>query len=416
MSEERDMLIEIATDHPFGYNSIYAGLFLPATKSQIEDSVQQARAVRREAAADIRVHNCTGLPELTDTRLECPTLDELNFFAYRLTILSEKETLALNAIFLQRKENGDYDEVGVSMKDLINLTYGLSDIPVVGGLDTDEKLGEFVLENDMDETLKYVNKELIPLLDKAKIGKDFRETEDGVFFEGCYVSAGGYIEQSVYDGENLPEEMPIEYGDGIIHLLVGKPATPSTTDSIEDTIWISLPIQKEMANEVANKLGARRIEDCVYFDMKSAIPYINEQAFDDTEKFDKLNELAEMYLSMNNVNRVKYKAIMESIGTDDLDKALEVIDSMSEYEFSYYSNHTENYGAEYLTHVLPSNADMDLFSSEVRQSIGKSLLNKMSATMTEYGVISQRGKGLFPTNQNEEQNLDEEQSVGGLQM
>lgn len=413
MSQEKEMLIEIMTDHPQEKDSIYAGLFVPATKGQIESAMQQARAIGRETFIDIRIHNCPGLPELTDTRMECPTVDEINFFAYRLTTLDEKETLALNAIFNQRKENGNYDEVGVSMKELINLTYGLSDIPVVGDMDSDEKLGEFVLENDMDETFRHLNKELIPILDKAKIGKEFRKSEKGIFFEGCYVSAGNYIEQNVYDGENLPEEMPVEYGEGIIHLLVGKPATPELQN---DSKWIALPIQREIADEIAREMGARRIEDCVYFDMKSAIPFVDEQAFDDTEKFDKLNRIAATYTAMNDANRVKFKALMEGAGICNLDKALELIDNISEYEFSYYSNHTGNYAAEYLSKVLPTNADMDLFSIEVKQSIGKKLLNKMSATMTEYGVISQKGKGLFPTIQNEELNQDEEQDIGTMQM
>lgn len=413
MSQEKEMLIEIMTDHPQEKESIYAGLFVPATKGQIESAMQQARAIGRETFIDIRIHNCPGLPELTDTRMESPTVDEINFFAYRLTTLDERDTLALNAIFNQRKENGNYDEAGVSMKELINLTYGLSDVPVVGGIDSDEKLGEFVLENDMDETFRHLNKELIPILDKAKIGREFRKTEKGIFFEGCYVSAGNYIEQNVYDGENLPEEMPTEYGIGIIHLQMGKPATPELQS---ESRWIALPIMKEMANEIANEVGARRIEDCVFFDMKSAIPYVDEQSFDDTEKFDQLNKIAATYLAMNDENRLKFKAILHSIEPKNLTEVLDVIDSMSEYEFSYYSNHAENYAAEYLSRVLQSDADMDLFSSEAKQSIGKRLLNKMSATMTEYGVISKKGKGLFPTSQNEVQTQDEEQGIGEMQM
>lgn len=413
MSNEKDMLIEISTDHPFGDNTIYAGLFLPATKGQIEDAMQQARAIGRETFIDIKIHNCPGLPELTDTRLECPTVDELNFFAYRLTALDERDTLALNAIFNQRKENGNYDEAGVSMKELINLTYGLSDVPVVGGVDSDEKLGEFVLDNDMDETFRYLNNELIPLLDKAKVGRDFKKTENGVFFEGCYVSMGGYIEQNVYDGENLPNEMPIEYGEGVIHLLVGKSATPELQN---DSKWIALPIQRELADEIAREMGARRIEDCVYFDMKSAIPFVDEVAFDDTEKFDKLNMIAATYTAMDNANRVKFKAIMEGAGFCNLDRAVKIIESMSEYEFSYYSNHRETYAMEYLSKVLPNNADMDLFDSEVKKSIGERLLDKMSTRITHYGVISKNGQRLFPTYENEEQTQSEEQDICGMQM
>ena len=415
MSEEKDMLIEIITDHPFGGNAIYAGLFLPATKGQIEDAVQQARGIKRETFIDIRVHNCMGLPELLGTKLESPSLDEINFFAYRLTKLDERDTLALNAIFNQRKGNGNYDEVGVSMKELINLTYGLSDVPVIGGIDSDEKLGEFVLDNDMDETFRHLNKELIPILDKSKIGREFRKNENGIFFEGCYISVGCYIEQNVYDGENLPQEMPVEYGDGIIHLLMGKPATPESTEDKEEAIWIALPTQRKLADEVAHKLGAEKIEDCVYFDMKSAIPYVNDMSFDDTEKFEMLNRIAALYVAMDDGNKVKFKAILDREAPPSLEAVLNIVEDMPEYEFSYYSNLTENYAIEYLSRVLPTDTDMDLFNSEARFSIGKNLLYKTSSEMTEYGAVSKRGKSLFPTSQNSEQ-VQEEQGIGEMQM
>lgn len=413
MSNEKDMLIEIRTEHPFGYNSLYSGLFLPATKAQIEDAMQQARAIKRDTFADIRVHSCAALPELVGTRFECPTMDELNFFAYRLSSLNEKEMIALNVLFNQRKENGDYDEVGVSMKELINLTYGLSDITVISGMDTDEKIGEFVIENELDENLKSINAELLPLLDKAKIGEEFRKRDKGVFLDGFYISAGAYEEQTIYDGETLPEEMPVEYGEGIFHLQMGKPATPELQDVSK---WIALPIMKDMANEIAKEMGAMRIEDSVYFDMKSAITYIDDQVFDDTEKFDMLNRIAAVYSAMDETNRMKFKAILDREEPETLEEVLEITDTMREYEFNPYANTRANMAYMYMNVMLPTNTDMDLFDERSLDVLGESLIEKAGIQITLYGAVSKRGGTLFPTTAKQEFETVEEQSIGGMQM
>ena len=105
---------------------------------------------------DISIINCPYLPELTNTRIDGVNIKELNLFAKRVTILSENEVIALNGIFLNQNAQGKYDD-GISLKDLINLTYGLQAVPVVKNISTDKQLGEFVIDNDLNgEIVKWV--------------------------------------------------------------------------------------------------------------------------------------------------------------------------------------------------------------------------------------------------------------------
>ena len=82
----------------------------------------------------------------------------------------------------------------------------------------------------------------------------------------------------------------------------------STEESAE---WITLPINKNRANLIAQRHGEQRIESCAYYGFDSAIPQIDRFAFKTMDDFDKLNELAEKYLNMSNTQRLKYKAVLD---------------------------------------------------------------------------------------------------------
>ena len=119
-------VLELSTPHPYINDYIYSELILPANNAQIEDAIQKVRGIGREEYMQISVISCPRLPELTDTRLDCPTIKELNFFAKRIEALPMTQVMAMNVLFETQKEAGEYEN-GVSMKELINMTYGLDD-------------------------------------------------------------------------------------------------------------------------------------------------------------------------------------------------------------------------------------------------------------------------------------------------
>lgn len=86
--------------------------------------------------------------------MDSPTLDEMNFLAKRLAQLNDDEVAVLKAI-APRYVSGFEDDI-VSIKDLINITYGLQSVSVISGVSSDEQLGEFVIDNDLHGDVESV--------------------------------------------------------------------------------------------------------------------------------------------------------------------------------------------------------------------------------------------------------------------
>ena len=118
--------IELSAQSPSG-NLLYTTLELPATRGEITDA---AHRLRNLPVSEIVITGSDALPELADTRLDAPTVDELNFFASRVNALPDDELAALGGVFLHRANLGAFED-GLTMKDLINMTYGLDEVMIV---------------------------------------------------------------------------------------------------------------------------------------------------------------------------------------------------------------------------------------------------------------------------------------------
>ena len=170
MSLRDKVIAEITTVNAIAGEYIYTDLILPATAMQIEDALQKARITDSYDDMTVSIINCPYLPELTNTRIYGVSIKELNLFANRVTMLSENEIIALNGIFLNQNAQEKYDD-RISMKELINLTYGLQEVPVVKNISTDKQLGQFVIDNDLNEEIVKMSDDAVEMLDRATIGK-----------------------------------------------------------------------------------------------------------------------------------------------------------------------------------------------------------------------------------------------------
>ena len=65
-----------------------------------------------------------------------PTVEELNYLAQRLDTLSDEQFIIYQALFDQRFGDVDSDEL-LSVKGLINMTYGLDNVMVASNIHND---------------------------------------------------------------------------------------------------------------------------------------------------------------------------------------------------------------------------------------------------------------------------------------
>ncbi len=393
MNQTKTLKLELSTENQAFKNYYYATLELPAKEYEVRDALQQIRAVgRNDGDITISVLESPVLPSLVGARIDFPTLEEMEFLAKRLAGLDEDQRTVLQAVS-PRVISGDEEEI-VSMRDLINMTYGLDRVSVISNIATDEQLGEFVIENDLNEVITEMYEEGHYYLDRALVGRTQREDEGGVFVGNRYVVAGEYEMPNVYDGERLPtEELPPAWYAFALKIAKAPMSNPEeTADSAE---WIYLPMSKGVANRTAKTHGEHSIETCVYFGFESPVPQITEEMFGDMVEFDKLNALAEKMAVMAPTDQVKFKAVLCLEEPSSIEEVLEISDHLHEYEFTAESCEEDDFFKEYLTHHLPTDFDTEWLNNIVTQAQGRQLINQIGGKETPYGIVSGRGHSLY---------------------
>ena len=389
---KKTMLIELAHENPDSKNYFYAALGLPATEYEIRDAYQRARITGKDDTyQDISVLECQLMENLYAKRLDSPTIDELNFLAKRLASLNEEEQLVLRAVY--PKVITDAANELVSMKDLINCTYGLDTVMIAGSMTTDEQLGEFVIENELNDDVAAIPQNSMYLLDKAQIGKLQRESENGVFLNGFYIIVDSYELPEIYDGVTLPESTTEQWF--AFKLEIAAPPKDDAEETERKTKLLTLPISRKEADKKAKQLGMKRIEECVYLGFESSVPQISEERFGDMADFNKLNRLAELMPHLRPQDQVLFKAVLEAESPADIDGVLSAIYSLTKYEMSATASDEASFFKEYLGHHLDNRFDGEWLDTLLARNEGRHLLERLGAALTDYGVVSARGRSLY---------------------
>ena len=392
----KQMTIEMVNEYPGQEQYYYADLELPAAEYEIRDALQRARDFgQMDGYQEVSVLNCDLLPALAGVRLDSPTLDELNFFAKRLDSLNEEERLVFRAVSRRILPENPEGEL-ISIKDLINCTYGLDQVMIASNVGSDEQLGQFVIDNDLHEDVASVPDNALYLLDRKQIGRLQRENEGGVFLDGFYVVTGNYEMPEMYDGKTLPHEEPSEWFAFRLH--IAEAPVNSADETIGSAEWINLPIDKAEADKIAQKHNEGCIEDCVCYGFESSIPQITESNFRDMDDFENFNRLAEMMLNMSPSDQTKFKAALEAephLQYLNVLGFLDIAEHLNEYELAYYSDSAASFYKDYLRHFMSSRFDSAWLDTLLTQNEGERLLQRLGAAETPYGVISARGHSLY---------------------
>ena len=376
--------IELSAQSPSG-NLLYTTLELPATRGEITDA---AHRLRNLPVSEIVITDSDALPELADTRLDAPTVDELNFFASRVNALPDDELAALGGVFLHRGNLGEFED-GLTMKDLINMTYGLDGVMIAPNVANDEQLGQFVIDNEMNDDIAALSDEIIELLDRERVGRRQRENEGGEFMNGRYVVAGGFESPEVYDGVTLPAE---EASDAVFRLHIAAPDAEEGA-----TVAVELPMTQESIDLFAQEHDGQPIGSFVIVNMESGIPQITGSQFGSMDNFVLLNGIAQAYSEMKVGERMTFKAALQAQGglSGDLSDILETAESVREYELAAFVSDEAEFFKEYIAHSLPTDFDVRWLDTLAISTDSLHLLERLGATVTDYGILSARGESLY---------------------
>lgn len=385
------MRLELSAEKALNGGYYYAELLLPAADYEIKDAMQRVRAVGRENTVEVSILECDILPELQDIRLDTFSLDELNFLAKRLASLPDEELPVFYAVTDEVFRAADNDGL-VSIKDLINCTYGLDTVPIASGISGPEALGRFAIENGLLSDIDDIPESAIPFLNAEQIGRVQQKNDKGVFAGNYYIPTVHYERSEVYDGVTLPEEEP---KNAVFLLKVG--AYPKSAFSDEDPALhdLCLPADSDELFNVTDKCGEPEINLCFCYEFYSSIPQITSDMFDSMEEIDELNTLAQRIAAMSESEQTKFKAVLDAENTASIQDALNVAHNLWRYEFTAEPDTADAFFKKYIFENTSTEFDSRWLENLLPRNEADKLLGRIGAAVTDYGVISPRNGHLF---------------------
>ena len=384
------MRLELSAEKALNGGYYYAELLLPAADYEIKDAMQRTRAGGRENTVEVSILECDILPELQDIRLDTFSLDELNFLAKRLASLPDEELPMFYAVTEQIFN--DADENPVSIKDLINCTYGLDTVPVAHNVSNLAELGRFAFENELLSDLEGIPESAVPFLNAEQIGRVQQKNDNGVFEGRLYIPTVHYERPEVYDGVTLPEEEP---KNAMFLLKVGAYPKSTLSDEAPALHDLCLPADSDEFFNVTEKCGEPEINLCFCYEFYSSIPQITSDMFDSMEEIDELNTLAQRIADMSEAEQRKFKAVLDAENTATVKGALDIAQNLWRYEFAAEPDTADAFFKNYVAENADSRFDSRWLGGLFARNEGERLLGRIGATLTDYGVISARNVHLF---------------------
>lgn len=384
------MRLELSAEKALNGGYYYAELLLPAADYEIKDAMQRTRAVGRENTVEVSILECDILPELQDIRLDTFSLDELNFFAKRLASLPNEELPVFYAVTEQIFN--DADENPVSIKDLINCTYGLDTVPVAHNVSNLSELGRFAFENGLLSDLDDIPESAIPFLNAEQIGRVQQKNDSGVFEGRLYIPTVHYDRPEIYDGVTLPDEEPSDFA---IRLLVSGTPEHIKGDPVDRAIWLNLPMASDILANYATAFNEADIGDCVYYNFESVIPQITSEMFGCMSDVQTLNKLAAEIRIMSESEQVKFKAVLDAGNTASIHDALNAAQNLWRYKFTAMPDTADAFFKNYVAENADTRFDSRWLGGLFARNEGERLLGRLGATLTDYGVVSARNGQLF---------------------
>ena len=384
------MRLELSAEKALNGGYYYAELLLPAADYEIKDAMQRTRAGGRENTVEVSILECDILPEMQDIRLDTFSLDEQNFLAKRLASLPDEELPVFYAVTEQIFN--DADENPVSIKDLINCTYGLDTVPVAHNVSNLAELGRFAFENELLSDLEGIPESAVPFLNAEQIGRVQQKNDKGIFEGNLYIPTVHYDRPEVYDGKSLPEE---EAENSVFLLKVGSYPKHSFSAGTPALYDLRLPANSDKLFNITRACGEPEINLCFCYEFYSSVPQITSDMFESMEEIDELNSLAQRITRMSEAEQVKFKAILDAENTASIQDALNVAQNLWRYEFTAEPDTADAFFKKYILENTSTEFDSRWLENLLPRNEADKLLGRIGAAVTDYGVISARNGHLF---------------------
>ena len=251
---------------------------------------------------------------------------------------------------------------------------------VLADIHTDEDLGKFYVKNGFREDLDALPDSAYALLDYAKIGKQMREDEAGVF------TPHGYVVRTE-ELEPLPEHEPQREISYMIRL------TLMNHENEQKTAVLDLPATEARLLEVQKELDAPEWYDAQFTGCDAIAPQLNT-LLTDVEDLPRINELAKSLQELKASGQLtKFKAVVGATQCESLDDVFDRIEKLPQYCFETKIRDSDALVRDELEFVL-GGKDADLIYKHLnREAYAEDVLKQYGAELTPYGMVNREDFG-----------------------
>lgn len=331
-------------------------LTLPATPYAMLDALEKLRLEEGEEPQweILLTHDCCRIyPYLNEE----DSLTELNALCQQLALLDDRQTAIVEGLLKAESDQGVHP---IPMAQIFNIAYSTDRCHLVEEATNDYTLGRFCAASGFVPEADDLSDAAFELLDFAKIGREFRQNERGVFTSEGYVQRHDELRQ-VYDTLDLTTPKP-DYA-----VLV------ETSSGCQ--IKLPLPMGEAVAD------GPVQCIDC------AAPSLIGLSGAIDT--WDMLaHQLT--YLTVDS-EMTKYKAVLTAAQCDSPSRALALVDELEQYTLSPQILEYEDVAKERLAAALPAE-EVNLIRPWLNlYGFGKDLAEHSGGGLTGYGLVEHTG-------------------------
>ena len=300
---------------------------------------------------------------------------EFNSLTAQLSKLDERQETALEGLLQMQADKHMQENSGIMM-----LASNVDRCHVLADVHSDEALGKFYVENGFREDLDALPDSAYALLDYAKIGKQMREDEGGVF------TPHGYVVRTE-ELQPLPDYEPQRNINYMIRL------TLMNHENEQRTAILDLPATEQRLLEVQEELDAPEWFDAQFTGCDAIVPQLNAM-LTDVEDLPRINELAQSLQELKASGQLtKFKAVVGATQCETLDDVFDRIEKLPQYCFETKIRDSDALVRDELEFVL-GGKDADLIYKHLnREAYAEDVLKQYGAELTPYGMVNREDFG-----------------------
>ena len=367
--------VYLATDDAHGVE-----LSLPVSQYEMMDAFEQ---IHSKSPGDVywQVDEFYCFDYLAPHLDERMSIFEFNALTEQLSKLGAWQETALAGLLQMQEQKHIQENSGViTAQELLTLAYNTDCCQVLAEVHTDEELGRFYVENGFREDLDALPERVYELLDYAKIGKQMRAAENGVF------TRSGYVIQ-MEKLQPLPDYEPQREISYMIRL------TLMNHENEQKTAVLDLPATEARMLQVQEDLNAPEWYDAQFTGCDAIVPKLNT-ILTDVEDLPRINELAKSLQELKaNGQLTKIKAVIGATQCETLDDVFDRIEKLPQYCFETKIRDKDALVRDELEFVL-GGKDADLIYKHLnREAYAEDVLKQYGAELTPYGMVNREDFG-----------------------